>query len=138
MKRLKSLSLIALVTLTFFTFCSKDKSLAGRIIGTWKMSKVLELSENVTEQHNPDNNRWIRFMIDPEIENGGIFESGRDNKTENTGKWFINQVELFIDSDAGDDDDSYWQIVINENKMHWKGKRFDFNKRFEIFYDKMD
>jgi len=102
------------------------------------MTKVLELSEDVTDKHNPDNNRWIRFSNDTETENGGTFESGSGDKTENTGKWFITKDELFLDSDAGEDDDSYWQITIHKDKMHWKGKRFDFNKRFEIFHERIE
>ena len=136
MKKIISYFVLVIATITIFTFCAKDKSLSERIIGKWKMTKVLELSEDVTERHNPDNNRWIRFINDTEIENGGAFESGRSDSTENTGKWFIDKDGLFIDSDAGEDDDSYWQVKIDENKMYWKGRKFEFNKRFEIFYKK--
>lgn len=102
------------------------------------MTKVLDRSVDVTKKHNPENNRWIRFIKDEKVKNGGIFESGQDDKKENTGRWSINGFEIFIDSDAGDDDDSYWQVIIDGDKMHWIGQRFDFNKRFEIFYKKTD
>ena len=118
--------------------CSEDASLTGKIEGRWQMTKVLDRSADVTKNHNPEGNRWIRFIRDENVENGGIFESGRDDTKENTGKWSINGFELFIDSDAGDDDDSYWQVIIDGSEMHWIGQRFDFNKRFEIFYERAD
>ena len=118
--------------------CGKDTSLSGKIEGKWNMTKVLDRSEDVTQNHNPDNNRWIRFTKDPDMENGGIFESGRGDEKENTGRWSLKGFELFIDSDAGDDDDSYWQVIIEGNEMHWIGQKFDFNKRFEIFFEKAD
>ncbi len=102
------------------------------------MTKVLDRSEDVTKNHNPENNSWIRFIKDEKKDNYGIFESGRGNQKQNTGKWSINGFELFIDSDAGDDDDSYWQVIIKNDEMHWIGQRFDFNKRFEIFFKKTD
>ena len=70
--------------------------------------------------------------------NGGYFESGRGDQKENTGRWSFKGFEIFIDSNAGDDDDSYWQVIIKGDTMHWIGQRFDFNKRFEIFYDRVD
>jgi hypothetical protein len=129
--------IIALLTLVLFS-CGEDTSLRGKIEGRWEMTKVLDRSEDVTKTHNPESNRWIKFIKDENNENGGIFESGSGDKKENTGKWSIKGFELFIDSDAGDDDDSYWQVIIEGNEMHWIGQRFDFNKRFEIFFDKSD
>ena len=138
MKKSNFLLLILFVFIACVYSCSKDNSLSGRLIGKWKMTVVLELSLDVTSKHNPDNDRWIRLIDDPEIENGGKFESGKGDSTENTGKWFIDKDVLFIDSDAGKDDDSYWQITINDDEMRWKGRKFEFNKRFEIFHKRMD
>ena len=138
MKKIISRLVLVVLALSLTTFCAKDKSLSERIIGKWKMTMVLELSLDVTSKHNPDNDRWIRFIDDPEIENGGKFESGKGDSTENTGKWFIDKDVLFIDSDAGKDDDSYWQITINDDEMRWKGRKFEFNKRFEIFHKKVE
>jgi len=96
------------------------------------------MSKDVTEEHNPGNNRWIKFMPDSAEEMKGIFESGRGEDKENTGKWVINENELFIDSDAGQNDDSYWEISFDADKMYWKGRRFEFNKRFEIVHEKVE
>jgi len=133
---IKFVIIIIIFSTIFISSCSDDSSLSGRITGTWKMTKVLDRSEDVTKSHNPEDNRWIRFIKDEKMDNRGIFESGHGNIKENTGKWSINGFELFIDSDAGDSDDSYWQVIIKNDEMHWVGQRFDFNKRFEIFFKK--
>lgn len=117
---------------------NKDTSLRGRIEGKWIMTKVLDRSEDVTKNHNPDGNRWIKFVKNDKVQNGGYFESGRGDKKENTGQWSLKGFEIFIDSDAGDDDDSYWQVIVKGDSMHWIGQRFNFNKRFEIFYKRAD
>ena len=137
--KLKSFLILISIVLSFSILsCSRDTSLRGRIEGKWKITKVLDRSEDVTKNHDPGGNRWIKFVSDDEVLNGGYFESGRDNKKENTGQWSIKGFEMFIDSDAGDGDDSYWQVIIKDDEMHWIGQRFDFNKRFEIFYLKED
>ena len=117
-----------------FNLYSQSDSLPELIIGKWKMTKVLELSKDVTEQHNPDNSRWIQFNKD------STFESGTGENSENTGRWTIDekQKELFIDSDAGEDDDSYWKVEFDNEVMYWKGQRFDFNKRFEIYHTRIE
>ena len=111
---------------------SQSDSLNKLIIGKWKMIKVVELSKDVTEKHNPDNNRWISFKED------STFESGAGEKKDNTGRWSIDNKELFLDSDAGENDDSYWEVKFDGNIMDWQGKRFEFNKRFEIIHEKIE
>jgi hypothetical protein len=136
--------LVLFISITFslaILSCGKednDTSLRGRIEGKWEMIKVLDRSKDVTKNHNPDGNRWIRFVKDDKVQNGGYFESGRGDQKDNTGQWSLKGFEIFIDSDAGNDDDSYWQVIIKGNDMHWIGQRFDFNKRFEIFYERAD
>ena len=129
-KILRRVSLIFI----FLTFsCSSGNDIKKEIIGKWKMTKVKELSEDVTQRHNPDNDRWIRFK-----EDGETFESGKGNTKENRGKWSYNEKEneLYLDSDAGEDDDSYWSVTIIKDTMVWKGRKFEFNKRFEIEYSR--
>lgn len=139
MKKFK-ICLILILTMVFIYTCSQEISVQEKIKGKWKMVKVKELSEDVTERHNPDKNRWIRFLEDRSINEGGLFESGRDKVKENSGKWFYDkgEKELYLDSDAGEDDDSYWSVTIEKNTMLWKGRKFEFNKRFEIEYVRAD
>ncbi len=130
---LKFILFISILFSYNFIYAQSD-SLSKLIIGKWKMLKVLELSKDVTEKHNPDNNRWISFKED------STFESGAGEKTENAGRWSIDEKEqeLFIDSDAGENDDSYWEVKFEGDLMHWKGRRFEFNKRFEIVHEKIE
>ncbi|QQS35997.1 MAG: hypothetical protein IPM56_17440 [Ignavibacteriales bacterium] len=134
---MKSISAILFfISLILFSSCGNSDDLGAKIAGKWNMKKVEELSKDVTAIHNPDNNRWIRFINDAGDKNRGTFESGSGDVKENSGKWYYYEKdnELFIDSDAGEDDDSYWEVLIKDNTMYWKGRRFEFNKRFEIFY----
>lgn len=134
------LGLVLIIGLIFICTCSEEIGVKTKIIGKWEMIKVKELSEDVTESHNPDKDRWIRFLADKSIEEGGLFESGRNNVKENSGKWFYDRSEneLYLDSDAGEEDDSYWSLTIEGNTMLWKGRKFEFNKRFEIEYERTD
>ena len=126
--------------LVFTCSCKSDVNVKENINGKWSMNNVKEVSEDVTQRHNPNNDRWIKFIDNAEIENGGTFESGSGDTKENSGKWFYNEKEneLYLDSDAGEDDDSYWSVTIEGNTMLWKGRKFEFNKRFEIEYTKLE
>ena len=111
-----------------FLFQSCSPTLEKMIIGTWKMETVMDLQNDVSSQHNPSNDRWITFNKDY------TFKSGGSPFGENTGKWTIDEssAELFLDSDAGEEDDSYWHIDVNQNDMEWKGIKSDFAQRFTI------
>jgi len=87
-----------------------------QLLGIWKIEKVWEGEQNVTEKHNPKENRWI------ELEANG-FTSGGNPYGKNTGKWTFDASKniLSIDSYAGEDDDSEWEIKIESNKMLWVG-----------------
>ncbi len=137
MKNIILIITIILIPFINITSQSDENILGKKIIGKWMMIKVIEMSKDVTGKHNPENNRWIKFMPDSE-ETKETFESGKGVDTENTGKWILNENELFIDSDAGEDDDSYWEITFDGDKMFWKGKRFEFNKRFEIVHERVE
>ena len=123
---------IVLGMITIFLFsCSVQKTLDEKILGKWYMSKVYELDQDVTAKHNPQNNRWIDFN------SNGTFKSGGDPVGENTGKWSIkNDSTLFIDSDAGENDDSYWVLNFDGDNMKWQGAKFEFNKRFIIEHER--
>lgn len=139
MKKLNLYKLLVGSILTLAFSCSGQMNFSEKISGKWIMVKVLELSEDVTENHNPDQNRWISFKADPDIPGSGSFESGPgEEEIGNTGKWFFNEKEkeFFLDSDAGEEDDSYWEVSFNSDSMRWKGRKFEFNKRFEIFFIK--
>ena len=115
-----------------FIQCNSSNSIeTSPIIGQWKMKQVFEEDQDVSSQHNPKNDRWIQFKADH------TFLSDGSPYGRNTGKWSINDSELFLDSDAGEGDDSYWIVDIEGQSMKWKGTRSDFTEKFSISHEKI-
>ncbi len=109
-------------------------TIGHQIQGRWNMTTILMDQADVTSEHNPANNRYIIFNTDH------TFESGGDPAGKNTGKWEFDESSrtLFLDSDAGEEDDSYWIVSINGDLMHWQGTHFEFNSRFSIDHTRAD
>ncbi len=108
---------IIFLLLAIHTFVlSYSQKTENKIIGTWLMYKVFEYEKDVTEKHNPANNRWIEFKTD------GTFISDGDPFGKNAGRWKLDSEKsiLYIDSDI-DDDDSEWNITFEGDKMIWTG-----------------
>ena len=107
-------------------------TMSKKLKGTWEMRQVYDNAADVTDQHNPKEERWITFYKD------GSFKSGGAPYGENGGKWTINEANnvLFLDSDEGEGDDSYWVLQIDKSKMNWSGARSSFTERFRINYSK--
>lgn len=117
-----------LCVLLLLSACSNSTP-PNPIVGRWNMDRVVQDdSVDVSNQHNPKADRYIVFQED------GMFESGGSTMGKNTGRWTLDPAtsELFLDSDAGEDDDSYWIVSHRDNRMIWQGTRYDFNKRFRI------
>ncbi len=96
-------------------------------MGRWELEKIFQQGNDVTKQHDPKDNRYIHFTDE------GRFESGGDPVGQNSGSWSLlpDTEELFIDSDAGEDDDSYWKVTISQERMSWQGTR-GFGTAFEL------
>lgn len=114
MKKLRILSLIALIASVLS--CSTNQAAKMQIIGKWTMVKVYEGENDVTNEHNPKNNRWIKFN------RNGSYESGGDPHGYNDGEWELDSEKLilFLDSKM-EDDDSEWKITFEDNKTIWTG-----------------
>lgn len=124
----KSLLIASLLVLSSCASGSK-MLVADQLLGEWRMTQIIQDGTNdVSGEHNPESNRYILFNADQ------TFESGGDPHGKNTGAWRIDEAsgELFLNSDAGEEDDSYWIVTIEGSNMHWAGARFAFNKRFVI------
>lgn len=102
------------------------------LIGRWDMAQVYDGGEDVTAEHNPAGNRWVAFASE------GTFISDGDPYGRNAGRWTYDPAtqELYLDSDAGEGDDSYWIVQVEGDEMHWQGARSAFTKRFEIVHVK--
>ena len=113
--------------------CSASKSLNSELSHTWKMMQVTSEGEDVTQEHNPNNDRFIQFKPD------GTFKSGGTPMGVNTGKYIldINAGTLFLDSDAGEDDDSKWNVQIGSNQMVWTGIGSAWHQNFKLTFEKI-
>jgi len=124
------LTFYLLVSLCFWASCAAP--IAKQLKGTWAMQKVYDNSTDVTAQHNPKNDRWITFAKD------GSFKSGGTPTGENAGKWIYTDAnaQLYLDSDAGEGDDSYWRIQLSKDSMNWAGMRSSFTERFKLTFSR--
>ena len=111
---------------------SMPQEVNNDLLGIWIMGKVYQDSLDVTDEHNPALNRWI--ALDQE----GTFESGGAPYGYNSGKWSFSSSsdELYLDSDAGEGDDSYWIVSTADTTMEWQGARSEFTSQFKILFKK--
>lgn len=109
-------NILAPFILLFAFSCNMTNSQDSKLLGVWTMDKVYEFGEDVTEKHNPQNNRWIEFNGD------GTFISDGDPGGRNTGKWRFDDEKaiLYIDSDV-EGDDSEWNISFEGDETVWTG-----------------
>lgn len=111
---MKFASLI-IFTAILLASCSGSESPEKQILGKWSMDKVLEGDKDVTNIHNPEGNRWIKFN------RNGSFETGGDPHGYNDGNWELDdKLVLFLDS-REENDDSEWKISIDGDQMTWIG-----------------
>lgn len=110
----------------FFAFGVPDKEL----LATWKMVKVVEKGNDITTKLNPNNDRWITFKEDLH------FESGGTPYGSNTGTFTLDQEKgiLSLFSNAGEGDNSQWQIRIAQDSMVWKGIGTERQENTLVYY----
>lgn len=108
--------LMVILALMAIVSCKPSEKLGSKIIGKWYLEKVYEYGNDVTERHNPKNNRWIEFNKD------GSFISDGDPFGRNTGRWKTDNENsvLHIDSNV-DDDDSEWKVTFKDDQTSWTG-----------------
>jgi len=131
MTQFRILSLIILITGLFS--CSSNQTPKKQLIGKWTMIKVYDGENDVTNKHNPKNNRWIKFN------RNGSFESGGDPHGYNDGSWELDpeKLILFLDSNT-EDDDSEWKIDFDDNKTIWTGIGTPRQEQFKLISKKME
>ena len=98
------------------------------ITGKWLIHKVIQNGQDVTAERDPHGERYLVLKSD------SSFESGGRPFGENTGKYSINTEDnnLFLDSDLGPEDDSYWMVRINNDTMYWQGFGSEWAENFQI------
>jgi hypothetical protein len=100
------------------------------ITGKWLMNKVIQDGKDVTEEHDPYDERYLILQGD------GSFESGGRPFGKNTGKYILDPKEytLFLESDAGPEDDSYWNVSIRKDTMYWQGYGSEWAENFQLIH----
>lgn len=113
--------------------CSNEPDYEKQLVGKWSMERVYEGENEVTEKHNPKNNRWIKFN------RNGSFESGGDPHGYNDGEWELDteKLVLFLDSNT-EDDDSEWKIAFDEDKTIWRGIGTPRQESFKLVHKRVE
>ena len=124
--RIKNLSVIFLTGL-MVAFISEPGS---ELLGKWRIYKVIQNGQDVTQEHNPDNERYLILKSD------STFESGGRPFGKNTGKYIFNtEAEtLLLDSDAGPEDDSQWKVSFIGDTMRWQGYGSEWADNFVLIH----
>lgn len=101
-----------LFVMALFAFSSTTKP-SKELIGKWQIEQVTEHGNDITKDLDPNSDRWIKFN------EKGTFESGGTPFGKNTGAFTVDDTAgtLFLDSDAGEDDDSNWRISFEKGRM---------------------
>lgn len=107
---------LGLSLLLFIQTSCKNKPVAEQIEGKWLMIEVLQYDRDVTAEHNPNSDRWIRFYGDK------TFKSDGTPFGENHGTWYLKSGDrvLYINSSV-DNDDSEWNLTFSADRMQWTG-----------------
>lgn len=98
------------------------------ILGTWRMYKVIQNGKDVTSEHDPYHERFLILKSD------SSFESGGRPFGKNSGKYEFDEYEnkLFLDSDTGPEDDSFWKVTFKGDTMFWRGYGSEWAEAFEL------
>ncbi|MCH2198640.1 MAG: hypothetical protein MK081_07635 [Flavobacteriales bacterium] len=98
------------------------------ITGEWSMYHVIQQGEDVTSEHDPHDERYVIMHAD------STFNSGGRPFGENSGKYSFDAeaMTLFLDSDAGPEDDSHWKVTLSGDTMFWDGTGSVWAEGFRI------
>ena len=127
---MKKLSITCLFLLGVWSLPSWGQQ-QSLIVGKWSMHQVVRNGEDVTAEHNPAKDRWIEFHAD------GTFNSDGTPYGPNSGRYELaGENTLYLDSDAGEEDDSNWKYEIKQNQMTWEGLGSEFAREFVIVHSR--
>jgi len=86
------------------------------IIGKWKLEQVIVDGVDVSQEHNPFNERWIEFL------KNGSFQSDGRPFGKNSGTWSEEKTENIIHLKSKvEDDNSDWVYELDKDKIRWTG-----------------
>lgn len=119
---------LSLLLAVFLTGCTTDP--ATKLAGKWQMHQVIQEGKDVSAEHNPYGERYIVLETDQDYTSDGRPFGA------NTGKYTYDEYEgrLFLDSDVGPEDDSYWLVALGQDSMRWQGTGSAWAEDFEIVF----
>lgn len=129
MKQIRSknkMKLTGFLLIALLFGCSLEKD--DEINGMWLMYKVVQNGKDVTSEHDPYKERYVIINSD------STFKSGGRPFGENAGKYTYNSTDktLFLDSDTGPEDDSYWKVNFKGDTMQWEGYGSEWAEDFVL------
>lgn len=131
--KINNILLILGAGLTIFAFqqcTAPTKSNSEIIVGKWAMDSVIQRGNNVTSEHDPNDERWIEFKAD------GSFQSDGRPYGPNSGHWNIDSTGVLHLLSSQPDDDSDWNIELSEHDMSWRGLGDPGKEAFKIVFSK--
>lgn len=117
---------LMVVSMAVFLFaCQSERE--ESVTGKWFMHKVIQEGRDVTAEHDPYEERFVVFNED------STFISDGRPFGKNGGKFSIDsEGTLFLDSDQGEQDDSYWTVKFDADTMIWQGVGTEWAENFQL------
>lgn len=111
---MKYLFCFCLFGVLFLNF--RDEKTDEQILGTWTLVSVFKDSINVTDTHDPFDERYIRFLSE------GSFQSDGRPFNYNSGEWNRSGDGSLLKLCSNVDyDNGAWMIRVQGDRMEWKG-----------------
>ena len=126
---MKYLFCFCLFGVLFLNF--RDEKTDEQILGTWTLVSVFKDSINVTDAHDPFDERYIRFL--PQ----GSFQSDGRPFDCNSGDWTISESGSILKlRSTVDYDNGAWMIRVQGDRMEWKGIGSDWKEEFLLCFER--
>ncbi|MBR9859400.1 hypothetical protein GYB22_01345 [bacterium] len=118
----------SLIILFFISACADEPE--QNINFKWNITGVFQNDTDVSKDHNPFNERYIILNDDSSFESGGR-PAGKNTGTYD---WDQDLETLVLDSDAGPQDDSKWNIKVKGDTMVWTGYGTEWARQFKLTF----
>ncbi len=128
---------LAFVLLTFFISCNPNQSLEQytiehALIGKWMMYKVYHKGKDITEEHNPEQSRWVKFA------KNGQYASGGAPYEVTLGHWKLDGNIDVLEMSNGKSPNSLWKVILEGNELYWDGTGSEEMEKFRFILRRKD
>ena len=119
---------IVLFLFMIFSYAGFAQVSFDNLVGKWRMHEVYRGQTEVSDQYIPDTHRWIEFKSDYTFVSDGRAYGRREGRfilDEDTGL-------LSFDMELGFNQQSFWQVEFDGQKMIWTDKGNPRTDRIKI------